>query len=89
MRVLNAFKIPYLAAYDKDDQPSLNEAIERAVEKDIGESFCVDPCFEVVAGVPQPAASKRSKPFAAVEYFNNPEVALSPALEELVRRAYR
>lgn len=75
-QVLNTFRIPYLATYDKDTKSEqnkdLNEQIRSLAEKeDVGKHFVLNPDFDAVLGVSKSKINSLGKPQACYEYLNS------------------
>lgn len=93
MKVLNAFKIPYIVIYDKDSGgPSETEEIEKLIEVsgNVGKSEVIDPNFETLCknnGIE--IYKDRSKPFRVFKTFRDLEITKIPdRLKEIVKNIF-
>jgi hypothetical protein len=95
--LLNNFKIPYLAVYDKDHQSgkdpnAINIAdrdsklIEDSIDKSIGESLVFINDIEEEIGL---AASNKNKPYHALTHVNSATYSINATLEAKIRRIYQ
>jgi len=94
-RVLNCFRVPYVAIYDKDgaEGANLNQKIENLVSASagIGRSECFDPDFETICkngGVQ--FVQERNKAFVAYKTFRDMDVQSVPErLKQLVESIFK
>lgn len=96
VNLLNKFKIPYIAVYDKDHQAHKNQQaknvadrdtqrIEDAIDNLVGESIVFINDIEEELGM---AAGSVSKPFTAIEEINKDEFVISEQLKEKIEQIY-
>jgi len=95
-QLLNKFKIPYIAIYDKDHQATKNDNdkatadkmskfIEEAIEKGIGNSVMLVNDIEEEVGM---IAGEKTKPFVALTHITSPEFTISPELIKKIKLMY-
>jgi CRISPR-associated exonuclease Cas4 len=69
MKVLNAFKIPYLAMYDvdpgKERSEELTRAIADALDREVGIKKAIDPDIDSLLGITRSQRRKLGAPYAA------------------------
>lgn len=69
MKVLNAFKIPYLAMYDvdpkKEGSEKQNRSIAEALDREVGTTMRIDPDIDSLLGVTKSQRNKWGAPYAA------------------------
>lgn len=96
-QLLNKFKIPYVAVYDKDHQASKNAdgiasaekssaLIEAAIVKEIGSSVVFVNDIEEEAGI---IAGEKSKPFVALTHIAAPGFAIPRNLAAKITSMYQ
>ena len=88
--LLNKFKIPYVAIYDKDNpdckkQASETKKIEDNVCSTLGRTIAFENKIEDEIGITN---GKRSKPFNALKHISSSEFSMSENLKEKIRSAY-
>ncbi|MGX9523608.1 ATP-dependent nuclease [Alcaligenes nematophilus] len=95
-QLLNKFKIPYVAVYDRDHQAGKAADAIRSADKStalveasldiaLATSIVFDNDIEEELGL---QGGQKNKPYVALVYIESPSFQLSPALEEKVRRIY-
>ena len=96
-QLLNKFKIPYVAVYDKDHQTSKttdafasadksSANIEAAIDKGIGTSIVLVNDIEEEVGI---VAGEKSKPYVALTHIASPGFKISDDLSEKVKSMYQ
>lgn len=96
-KLLNKFKIPYTAVYDKDHQASKNAngiasadrssaLIEAAIDETIGTSIVFANDIEEEVGI---TADEKSKPYVALTHISSPEFAISADLNAKIKSMYQ
>lgn len=96
-QLLNKFRIPYIAIYDKDHQAAKNEdgkasadkssaLIEAAVESGIGASVVFVNDIEEEVGM---IAGEKNKPFVALTHIAAPDFMISADLAEKIKAMYQ
>ncbi len=96
INLLNKFKIPYVAVYDKDHQPTKSQQardvadrdtskIENIVDTNIGKSVMFVNDIEEELGM---TAGISSKPFTALEEINKVEFTIPTVLETKIRNIF-
>lgn len=96
INLLNKFKIPYVAVYDKDHQQGKNSTdistadtssfrIESMIDASIGKSIIFINDIEEELGM---VVGTSSKPFIALKEINKNEFILKNALEEKIKKIY-
>lgn len=96
-QLLNKFKIPYVAVYDKDHQASKKpdgiasadkstEQIKAAIENGIGTSIVFINDIEEEVGI---LAGEKSKPYVALTHIASPGFAISEGLAAKIKSMYQ
>jgi CRISPR-associated exonuclease Cas4 len=96
-QLLNKFKIPYIAIYDKDHQAAKGDdgkasadrssaLIESAIDAGIGTSVVFVNDIEEEIGM---IAGKKDKPFIALTHITTPGFSISPVLTTKIRSMYQ
>ena len=96
-QLLNKFRIPYIAIYDKDHQiaksadgkisaDKSSALIEAVIDKEIGASVVFVNDIEEEAGM---IAGEKNKPFAALSHIADPAFAISAGLEMKIKSLYQ
>lgn len=95
-QLLNNFRIPYVAVYDKDhqahkQQDAINSAdrssalVEAAIDASIGSSVILVNDIEEELGM---TAGEKNKPYAALVHIDAPGFSVSAGLEAKIRQMY-
>lgn len=95
-RLLNKFKIPYMAVYDKDHQPHKNpdaitsadistKLIENEINSDIGASIILENDIEEELGLPQ---GNKNKPYGALTHISSPDFVISDSFKSKIFKIY-
>ncbi|OQW92735.1 MAG: hypothetical protein BWK79_14055, partial [Beggiatoa sp. IS2] len=98
--LLNKFRIPYVAVYDKDHQADKNseaisdadkqsKLIEKEIDKTIGLSVIFVNDIEEEIGMPPRDGNKKSKPYAALTHVSAPEFEISSELKAKIGSLYQ
>lgn len=96
IKLLNKFKIPYVAVYDLDHQQGKNlnaiasadkstQKIEEVIDPTVGKSLVLVNDIEEELGLPK---GDSSKPYIALNHITSPEFTLSEKMEQKIRLAY-
>jgi predicted ATP-dependent endonuclease of OLD family len=97
LHLLNKFKLPYIAVYDRDhqsgkDQDKLNvadkdsEKIESLIDSNLGRSVVLDNDIEEEVGIFD--ENKKSKPYIALEQVSGSGFVFSEQLKEKIKKIY-
>lgn len=96
IKLLNKFKIPYVAVYDLDHQQGKNlnaiasadkstQKIEEVIDPTVGKSLVLVNDIEEELGLPK---GDSSKPYIALNHITSQEFTLSEKMEQKIRLAY-
>lgn len=97
VKLLNCFKIPYVAVYDKDHQSykgqdAKNSAdissdhIEKEIDSTIGKSVILDNDIEEEVGIQ--GKQDKNKPFIALQGVSKPDFVITASLTEKIKKIY-
>ncbi len=96
VKLLNKFKIPYVAVYDRDHQQGKNadaiasantstQKIEDVIDPAVGKSLVLVNDIEEELGLPQGGSSK---PYIALNHITSQGFTLSEGMKQKIRLAY-
>lgn len=96
IRLLNRFRIPYVAIYDRDHQAgkkadAISAAdiaaarIENEIDVELGHAVVLENDIEEELGM---TSGSKNKPYVALNHITDAAFALSPALESKIRYLY-
>ena len=96
VKLLNKFKIPYVAVYDRDHQQGKNadaiasantstQKIEDVIDPAVGKSLVLVNDIEEELGLPQGGSSK---PYIALNHITSQGFTLSDGMKQKIRLAY-
>ena len=96
--LLNKFKLPYVAVYDKDNQSSKNsdainvankssQDIEETIDKSLGSSVIFENDIEEEIGISD--ESDKNKPYFALKMVSGESFTISEKLKKKVEEIYR
>lgn len=97
VKLLNCFKIPYVAVYDKDHQAykgqdAKNSAdissnhIEQEIDSTIGKTVILDNDIEEEVGIQ--GKQDKNKPFIALQEVSNPDFEITASLTDKIKEIY-
>lgn len=97
LQLLNKFRIPYVAVYDRDHQSGKNPAkiadadaasqtIESQIERDLGKSVILDNDIEEEIGLP--VSASRNKAYFALEHVSATSFSISATFEAKIREMF-
>lgn len=97
VKLLNCFKIPYVAVYDKDHQAykgqdAKNSAdissnhIEKEIDSTIGKTVILDNDIEEEVGIQ--GKQDKNKPFIALQEVSKPDFVITASLTEKIKKIY-
>ena len=97
IHLLNKFRLPYIAIYDKDnqsskDQNAINSAnksskeIEDKLDKSIGSSIVFINDIEEEVGI---TANIKDKPYLALKFVDDPTFSISESLRDKIIEIFK
>lgn len=101
IKVLNAYKIPYIAVYDKDNHKWRNESelessnlknknIKKIINRYIGDFIEFENDIEEeIYNVERERKNYKNKPYYTLQKISEKEYVISKKLEEKIRRIYK
>ena len=101
IKVLNAYKIPYIAVYDKDNHKWRNENelessnlknknIKKIINRYIGDFIEFENDIEEeIYNVERERKNYKNKPYYTLQKISEKEYVISKKLEEKIRRIYK
>lgn len=98
IHLLNKFKLPYVAVYDKDNQTIKNtdaintankssQEIEDAIDKSLGESVIFENDLGEEIGITD--KSDKNKPYFSLKYVSNESFALNEVLKNKIETVFK
>jgi predicted ATP-dependent endonuclease of OLD family len=98
IHLLNSFKIPYVAVYDKDHQSNKNDSdknkadadskrIEDSVDSSLGSTVILENDIEEEIGITD--GNKKNKPFIALTEVSNENYSLTDSFKEKIKLIYK
>ena len=96
VKLLNKFKIPYVAVYDRDHQQEKSadaiasantstQKIEGVIDPAVGKSVVLVNDIEEELGLPKGGSSK---PYIALNHISSQEFTLSEGMQQKIRLVY-